>query len=65
MKPEERVDYFKYRQQRDYVHGKVGAQPPPPPPKTDAEQPKKPFEDRVLTKALDYLRGELKKSGQE
>jgi carboxyl-terminal processing protease len=65
MKPEERVDYFKYRQQRDYVHGKIGARPPPPPPKTDAEQPKKPFEDRVLTKALDYLRGELKKSGSE
>jgi carboxyl-terminal processing protease len=60
VKPEERLEYFKYRQERDFVHGKAGAKPPP---KTDAEKPKKPFEDRVLTKALDYLRGEIKKAG--
>jgi carboxyl-terminal processing protease len=65
MKPEDRLEYFNYRRQRDFVHGKAGAEPPPPPPqsKNDSEKPKKPFEDEVLNKALEYLRGEIKKAG--
>jgi carboxyl-terminal processing protease len=62
---EERQGYFFYRRDRDVVHGK-GA----PAPKTQASEKekdkgkaKKPFEDRVLKKALEYLRGEIKKVG--
>jgi carboxyl-terminal processing protease len=53
----ERLDYFSYRRDRDIVPGKNGS--PPPRPKTDKE--KKPFVDRTLNKALEYLRGEIKK----
>jgi carboxyl-terminal processing protease len=62
IKPEDRLEYFNYRRQRDFVHGKAGAEPPLPA-KTDSEKPKKSFEDQVLNKALEYLRGEIKKSG--
>ena len=32
----------------------------PEPPKNDRDKKKKPFEDKVLNKALEYLRGEIK-----
>jgi carboxyl-terminal processing protease len=60
MKDEERIDYLRYRWDRDIIQGKPGA--PAPAPKTEKAEPKKPFEDRVLQKALEYLRGEVKKA---
>jgi carboxyl-terminal processing protease len=67
LKDEERLNYLLWRRDRDTIHGK-GA-PTATKPKTtekdkDKEKEKKPFEDRVLLKALDYLRGEIKKVGQ-
>ncbi len=61
MKDEERVAYFLYRRDRDIVHGK--GSPPPPKPKSDKDKDKdkKPFVDRTLQKALDYLRQEIRK----
>jgi carboxyl-terminal processing protease len=58
MKDDERLEYLIYRNERDVVHGKPGA---PPPPRPKPEKEKKPFEDRVLQKALEHLRGEVKK----
>jgi carboxyl-terminal processing protease len=67
MKDEERLQYVIHRRDRDIVHGKSGT-PPPAKPKTEKDKAKdkdkKPFEDRVLNKALEYLRGEIKKVGQ-
>jgi carboxyl-terminal processing protease len=57
---EEEIAYLNDRVQRDVVHGKPGT--PPAKPKGDKE--KKKFEDKALKKALDYLRGEIKKIGQ-
>jgi carboxyl-terminal processing protease len=63
---DEQVAYMRYRIDRDVVHGKPGSKPPAKP-KTDkskgADKDPKPFEDKVLKKALDYLRGEIKKVG--
>jgi hypothetical protein len=63
MKDEERAEYWMYRRERDIVHGK-GGNPPPPRPKPEGEKEKKPFQDRVLDKALEHLRGEIQKVGQ-
>ena len=64
LKDEERVDYFLYRRDRDIVHGKPGV-PLPPKPKTDKDKDKekKPFVDRTLEKAMEYLRGRVEKVG--
>jgi carboxyl-terminal processing protease len=56
MDDEERLSYLLYRRDRDIVHGKSGTKPVAPP------TAKKPFEDRVLKKALDYLHRQLKKA---
>ena len=73
LKDEERLEYMIYRRDRDIVQGKPGTQPPPKPktkPKSekdkdkDKDKEKKPFVDTVLEKALDHLRGEIKKVGQ-
>jgi carboxyl-terminal processing protease len=74
MKDDERIQYILYRRERDIVHGKPGQTPAVvakpkavattkdgKDPKA-AEQEKKPFADRVLIKALDYLREEMKKA---
>jgi carboxyl-terminal processing protease len=59
---EERLEYMLNRSERDILQGKNGA--PAPKPRLDKEgKEKKPFQDRVLNKALEYIRGELKKSG--
>jgi carboxyl-terminal processing protease len=63
MKDDERLQYLIYRRDRDIVHGKPGT-PTPSKPKTDKDKDKKPFEDRVLKKALDYLRGKIKEIGK-
>jgi carboxyl-terminal processing protease len=51
LSEEERVQYLTDRYERDVVR---------PQPKTDPKE-KKPFEDRVLNKALEYLRAKLAK----
>jgi carboxyl-terminal processing protease len=55
---EERLDYLIDRNQRDVVHGKGGE----PEKRKEDKKDKKPFEDRVLNKALEYLRGEIKRA---
>jgi carboxyl-terminal processing protease len=66
MKDEERVEYMLYRRDRDIVHGKPGSPAPKPrvenKDKANPEKEKKPFEDRVLKKALEYLKEQTKKS---
>jgi carboxyl-terminal processing protease len=67
MKDEERLEYMIYRRDRDIVHGKSGSQPPAKPKEEgdkEKEKEKKPFQDRVLDKALEYLRGEIQRVGQ-
>jgi carboxyl-terminal processing protease len=59
MKDEERLEYMVWRTQRDVLRG---ARPdrPQPAPKKDGK-PKKPFVDRVLQKAVEYLKKESAK----
>jgi carboxyl-terminal processing protease len=70
MKDDERLEYLIYRNERDVIRGKNA--PAKPEEKKDEKKDdkkdgdkkdKKPFEDRVLQKALEYLRGEIKKVG--
>jgi carboxyl-terminal processing protease len=63
LKDDERYGYLIYRRDRDIIHGKTGADQPKPPTEKDKDKDKKPFEDRVLTKALEYLREAVKKVG--
>jgi carboxyl-terminal processing protease len=56
LSDEERLEYLLDRNRRDVVHGKGGTAGKP----KEDKKAKKPFEDRVLNKALDYLRGEIK-----
>src|SRR5262249_41842925 len=56
LKDEERIGYAVYRRDRDVVQGK-GAESKAP------DKEKKPFEDRVLQKALEHLREQVKKVG--
>ncbi len=60
LSDQERLDYLLDRSRRDIVRGKVNGSEQP---KEEKEPNKKkaPFEDRVLNKALDYLRGEIKR----
>ena len=60
MEDKERLEYLIHRRERDIVHGKAGS-PPPKPADEKKDKDKKPFTDRALEKALDYLRGEIKK----
>jgi carboxyl-terminal processing protease len=60
MKEEERFAYIVYRRERDIIVGKPGT-PAPSKPKTGKEKDKKPFVDRVLDKAVEHLRNEIKK----
>ena len=59
LKDEDRYQYLVYRRDRDVIPGKT-ANPPPVKP-MDEKDDKKPFEDKVLTKALEYLREAVKK----
>jgi carboxyl-terminal processing protease len=54
---DEMIAFFRERNARDVVRGKGGA---PAKPKDDKKETK--FEDKVLNRALEYLRGELKKA---
>jgi len=55
LKDDERLHYLIQRRERDIVQGKPGAAPKP------EAKAAKPLDDKVLDKALEYLRGELKK----
>jgi carboxyl-terminal processing protease len=62
---EEQRDYFRYRRDRDIVRDKRGATPTAAPDARDKDsKEKKPFVDRTLAKALEYLRGEIHKVAQ-
>jgi carboxyl-terminal processing protease len=64
LSDEERLEYYKYRRDRDVVRrpGQPVKVPGPKEEKGDkTAKVKEPFRDRVLDKALDYLRGELQK----
>ena len=60
LNDEERLEYMLNRSERDVVHGKPGAPAPAPKPRPEGAKEKKPFEDRVLQKAVDYLKGQIK-----
>lgn len=56
LKEQERIEYMLYRSDRDILRKE------PAPPKRDKDgKVKPPFEDRVLNKALEYLRKEISK----
>jgi carboxyl-terminal processing protease len=55
---EERYQFLLARRKRDVVHGKPGAAPPED--KKDGKSPA--FVDKVLDRALEYLRGQLDKA---
>jgi carboxyl-terminal processing protease len=58
LKDEERLEYLKFRRARDVVKGKNA----PPPGKDEAKNDKKedkPFKDRVLDVAMDYLKKKI------
>jgi carboxyl-terminal processing protease len=60
---EERIEYYKYRRDRDIV--RRPGQPAKARQPDQSDKPakaKEPFRDRVLDKALEYLRGELHKA---
>jgi carboxyl-terminal processing protease len=64
---EERIEYFKWRQKRDIVR-RPGPEAPKDPAsdiKEDETKKKEPFRDRVLDKAVDYIKGELKKERKD
>jgi carboxyl-terminal processing protease len=51
MKDDERLAYLRYKRNKDIVR------------KDKPKEPDQPFTDRVLDKAVEYLKGELKKQG--
>jgi carboxyl-terminal processing protease len=55
----DRRDYVRWRNDRDIIRDKK-----PAPKKNAKDAEKKPFVDKVLDKALEHLRGELKKSAR-
>jgi carboxyl-terminal processing protease len=62
---DERYQYQLYRYQRDIVHGKPKGGTAPaarPAASKETKETGEPFTDRVLERALDFLRGELKKA---
>jgi carboxyl-terminal processing protease len=62
LKTDERLEYYRDRRDRDIVHGKNASKPADPKDSKEKEKNKKPFLDRPLEKALDYLRGEIKRA---
>jgi carboxyl-terminal processing protease len=64
---EERLEYYKWRRERDIIR-RPGQAPPKAKESEKAKEGEKgkakaPFKDRVLEKALEYLRGEIRKAG--
>src|SRR5262249_60904648 len=58
---EGRLEHYKWRRERDEIR-RLGDPPPKAPEGEKAEKNKAPFKDRVLEKALDFLRGEIKRA---
>jgi carboxyl-terminal processing protease len=62
MKDDERFEFLTWRIERDIVRGKKDAAPAPKDEKSTAKKDeKKPFTDRVLDKALEYMKKEIHK----
>ena len=61
MSAEERVEFIRWRNERDIVReGKHGSK------KVEEKgKEKKPFVDQVLEKALDHLRAKVRKAGRD
>jgi carboxyl-terminal processing protease len=65
---DDRRDYFNFRRLRDVVRNKTfsaaeaDAEEGTGNPKSEKDKSKKPFVDRMLDKALEYLRGEIKRT---
>ncbi len=57
---EQELEYLIYRRQRDIVHGKEGAVQPAAKAESKDGKDKKPYVDRTLEKALEYLRNQVK-----
>ena len=67
LSDEERQAYYKDRRERDVVR-RNGAKPPEKKEEKDKDGKAKksePFKDRVMEKALEYIRGELKKDDKQ
>ena len=67
LTPEERAEYYKYRRERDVVR-RDGENAPVKTKEEDGpaakkEEKKGPYRDKVLEKALEYVRGELANGG--
>ena len=60
---EERVEWVRWRNDRDVIRDKKT--PPKQEAKDNKGKPKAPFRDKVLDKALEYLRGKIKKAGRD
>jgi carboxyl-terminal processing protease len=63
MKDEERYEYMVYRNDRDVVRAKKESADPSPKNVDKEDKKKPPFVDRVLEKAVDYLKKEINKKG--
>jgi carboxyl-terminal processing protease len=64
MKDDERFEYLQWRMERDIVRGKTNEPAPKPAPQkevADKKADKKPFTDRVMDKAVEYLRKEIRR----
>lgn len=59
---EERIEYFKWRRDRDVLR-RPGQEPKAPP--EGEKKDKKEFRDKVMDKALEYIRAELAKKDQQ
>src|SRR5262249_37392867 len=59
LSDEERLEYLLDRRDRDIVR-KAGQDPPK---EKESDKKKEPFKDKVLEKALEYIKGELSKQG--
>ena len=62
---EERVEYYKWRRDRDIVRRPGDNAKPPPDGDKKEPKAKKEFSDKVMDKALEYIRGELAKKEQQ
>lgn len=63
---DERINYMRYRRDRDIIR-RGGAEPKKEAPKEDGakeDAPKEPFRDRVLDRALEYIRQEMNKNAE-
>ena len=58
---DERIAYARYRRDRDVVHGKPGTSAVPA--RKNGQEKEAPFVDKVLGRALNHLRGQVKKAG--